>query len=65
MVQSVMSIPKACKTQPSHFKCHCNFCMQYGDAFTLKLAGRSITFLFSPAAIQQFFSAPDAQIAFR
>ena len=39
--------------------------MQYGDVFTLKLAGRSITFLFSPAAIQQFFSAPDAQIAFR
>ncbi|EIE20039.1 hypothetical protein COCSUDRAFT_83555 [Coccomyxa subellipsoidea C-169] len=37
----------------------------YGDAFTLKLAGRSMTFLFSPPAIQHFFSAPDAEIAFR
>jgi hypothetical protein len=37
----------------------------HGDAFTASLAGRQITFLFHPHALAAFFSAPDADIAFR
>lgn len=37
----------------------------YGDAFTLDLAGRRMTFLFHPDALAVFFTAPDKHIAFR
>lgn len=37
----------------------------YGDAFTLDLAGRPVTFLFHPDALAAFFTAPDKDIAFR
>ena len=39
--------------------------VQYGDAFKLSLAGKRMTFLFHPAALQCFFTAPTDQIAFR
>ena len=35
------------------------------DVFEVNLAGRRMTFLFHPAAIQTFFTAPDDVIAFR
>ena len=37
----------------------------HGDAFTLDLAGRRMTFLFHPDALAAFFTAPDKDIAFR
>lgn len=38
--------------------------VQYGDAFTLGLPGQRMTFIFSPAAVQHFFTAPDSQLSF-
>ena len=35
------------------------------DAFEVSLAGRRMVFLFHPAAVQAFFTAPDELIAFR
>ena len=42
-----------------------HLCPQYGDAFTLSLAGRKMTFLFHPEALRHFFAAPTCEIAFR
>ncbi|KAK9812805.1 hypothetical protein WJX72_004122 [[Myrmecia] bisecta] len=39
--------------------------VKYGDTFTLRLAGRSMTFLCAPSAICTFFTAPADVIAFR
>ena len=39
--------------------------VKHGDAYTLSLAGRTMTFLFHPEALSAFFSAPDADIVFR
>jgi hypothetical protein len=38
--------------------------MQYGDAFTLRVAGQRMTFLFAPAALQRYFTAPDDELTF-
>lgn len=38
---------------------------QFGDVFTLNLAGKGMTFLHDPALINAFFSKPDSQISFR
>ncbi|EFN50765.1 hypothetical protein CHLNCDRAFT_142513 [Chlorella variabilis] len=37
---------------------------KYGSAFTLRLAGQRMTFVFAPAALQHYFSAPDTQLTF-
>lgn len=39
-------------------------CMQYGDAFTLRLPGAEMTFLAAPPALFRYFSAPDDEITF-
>lgn len=38
--------------------------LQHGDAFTLRLAGQRMTFLFAPAALQRYFTAPDSELTF-
>ena len=38
--------------------------MQHGDAFTLRLLGQRMTFVFAPATLHHYFTAPDAQLTF-
>lgn len=37
---------------------------QHGDAFTLRLLGQRMTFVFAPAALQCYFTAPDTLLTF-
>lgn len=37
---------------------------QHGDAFTLRLLGQRMTFVFAPAALQRYFTAPDSLLTF-
>ncbi|PRW32663.1 24-hydroxycholesterol 7-alpha-hydroxylase [Chlorella sorokiniana] len=37
---------------------------QHGDAFTLRLLGQRMTFVFAPAALQRYFTAPDTLLTF-
>lgn len=41
-------------------RCRC----KHGDAFSLALAGQRMTFVFAPAALQAYFSAPDSVLTF-
>lgn len=61
-----------CRSRPLHYDfprvygLYCRRCRtKLGDAFTLRLVGQRMTFLFDPATIETFFKAPDAQITFR
>ena len=38
--------------------------MQHGDAFTLRLLGQRMTFVFAPATLCHYFTAPDTQLTF-
>ncbi|KAL4855710.1 25-hydroxycholesterol 7-alpha-hydroxylase [Chlorella vulgaris] len=44
--------------------CWIHVCPQYGDAFTLRLLGQRMTFVFAPATLRHYFSAPDSQLSF-
>jgi hypothetical protein len=38
--------------------------LQYGDAFTLRLVGQRMTFVFAPSSLVYFFTAPDDELTF-
>ncbi|KAL4421354.1 hypothetical protein ABPG75_010645 [Micractinium tetrahymenae] len=37
---------------------------QHGDAFTLRLLGQRMTFVFAPPALERYFTAPDSELTF-